>query len=326
MGDAVMSKLRVLLTCSLFALATAHGAAAFEGDNTPYPAGSPGSNIAELPPIPGIFMLEQTSVTGGGALYDNNGERTSIPPFKLHSVANIPRILISYGIHLPGNGLLYSQIVPPIVFLNTEIFGQKQLARGMANLTLTPLIGSWRPLPNLTTTVGFDFILPTGAYSASKPSIATGYTTYSPVLALRYDVKDGIDIGASNRLLINTQDNRTGYQSGNAFVSDFLVAWNIGGFKLGAVGGFLQQYSDDKVGGVSVQPGGNRQETLQVGPNVTYNDVVGHFPLNIQANYQIGVIARNAVKSNTFWFNLGIPLYVPQPPPSLPPPAGPAGA
>jgi len=285
---------------------------AFEGGVAPYPAGATAIGIAEMPPIPGIFLLDQTNISNAGALYDANGNKQTIPPFKMSAISNTPRILISYPVTLPGGGHLFSQIVPPIVFLNTEVFGQKAHTSGLANLTITPVMAAWSVTPALHIATGFDFILPTGSYSATKAGVATGYTTYSPVLALRYDNPHGLDIGVANRLLLNTKNGRTGYQSGNAYVADYIAGWNFGPLKLGAAGGFLDEYANDRANGATLAH--SEQETFSAGPSVTYSGLAfGKMPFIVNANYQVDVIAKNAAKANGFWFNIAVPLFAAPP-------------
>jgi hypothetical protein len=302
-------KTSVALLCCL----AAAPALAFENDSAPYPVGTTSIGIASLPPIPGVFLLDQTDVAGAGYLTDSHGNKKEIPPFKVHSVSTTPRILISWPVTLPGNGRLYTQIVPPIVFLNTEVFGQKFHTAGVANFTITPFLGQWSVTRNFKIASGFDFILPTGAYSASKPAIASGYTTYSPVLSLRYNNPRGLDIGVSNRLFFNATNTRTNYHSGDAYMADYIAGWNIGHVELGVTGGWLQEYQRDSQYGAAIS--GSRQEIFRIGPSITYSGrFLGKIPFIVNVNDQFDVISKNAPKENNFWVNIGFPLFAPPPP------------
>jgi hypothetical protein len=302
-------KTSVAVACVL----AAAPALAFENDNAPYPVGTTSIGIASLPPIPGIFLLDQTDVSGAGYLTDSHGNRKEIPPFKEHSVSTTPRILISWPVTLPGHGQLYTQFVPPIVFLNTEVFGQKSHTSGVANFTITPFLGQWLVAKNFRIASGFDFVLPTGAYSATKPAIATGYTTYSPVLSLRYNNPHGLDIGVSNRFLFNATNTRTNYHSGDGYLADYIAGWNFNHVELGITGGWLYEFQQDSQNGFTIA--GSRQEIFRIGPSFTYSGLFrGKIPFIINVNDQFDVISKNAPKENNLWVNIGFPLFAPPPP------------
>jgi len=313
------SKYGLYLLCSVAAIGFSSSAKALENGVSNYPPGSVGTNFAEFPPIPGIFVLNQTNYSSANALYDNNGNKNNAIPYKQNVYSDTIRLLVNYPGHLPEGLSLHSQLVFPIVSLHDEIFGEKTDTTGLSNITITPLIAEWNPRPHLFTTLGFDFILPNGPFSTTSPSVSTGYATYSPVLALRYDQPNGPDIGAAQRLLLNAENTNDNYKSGNAYEADFFAGWNFGPWKLGAVGGFLDQYSNDTNAAGTVQPNGNRTETLGIGPSVTYQGLLfGKIPINVNLNFQAGVYAQNTAKSNNVWLNIGFPLYAVPPTPRQP--------
>ncbi|TCG08106.1 hypothetical protein BZM27_14455 [Paraburkholderia steynii] len=288
------------------ALGSSH-ACALEGGVSPYPAGAVGTNIAEMPPIPGLFALEQLSYSYSNGLYGNDGEKL---PFRFHSSAfsATTRLLASYPFTLLG-AHLYSQLVLPVVSLHTNVAGQRGTQDGLSNVTLSPVIASWSLARNLTFTSGFDIAFETGSYSPSKPSVAVGYTSLQPVVSLRYNAPNGIDLGVANRVMFNRENGETGYRSGTAYVGEFEAGWNIGKWKLGVVGAYLNQFTDDRNNGALVA--GNRAKTLGIGPSIVYDG--GKF--NINLNYQQGIYAANTSKSNAVWLNVAIPLWAKPPGP-----------
>lgn len=120
-------------------LCAAPTAQAFENNTASYPVSTEAIGIASLPPVRGIFILDQTSAQDSGYLADKTGKRESNPPFKVGAVSNTPRVLIGWSVELPFHGRLFLQFVPPVVFLNTEIYGEKFHTSGVANLTVTPV-------------------------------------------------------------------------------------------------------------------------------------------------------------------------------------------
>ena len=168
---------------------------------------------------------------------------------------------------------------------------------------------------NLNLASGVDIALDSGPYNPQKFSVSTGHSSVIPVVSLRYDQPLGPDVAVSNRLLFNQRNDATKYKSGTVYTLDFQAGWNFTQkLKLGAVGGFFSQISDDNAP-FGVQ-NGNRSEYLAVGPSATYETEVFGRPININLNYQRGVYARNTTKSSTAWLNVAIPLYVPGRPPT----------
>ncbi|MGY3452590.1 SphA family protein [Bradyrhizobium sp. USDA 4353] len=304
------------------------GARAAENGTTNYPAGSPGIFIGTMPPIPGLFAISQTSYTSANGLYDGQGNKLPIN-FKLSSVSETMRFLASY----PGDFFgahVYSQLVVPYVHLDNTTPGGSFQANGLANITFSPVILRWALSPTQSVTAGLDIMPNTGTYSARQPlNVGTNYTTISPVIAYRYADPKGFELAISPRLLLNTTNadsvnafTQLGqqYRSGDALVVDFNVGYNIGAWKIGAVGGYTHQYQDDKVNGVKafnlagVQDG-NRLKSLNLGPSLSYDG--GSFQVNV--NYQHTFLVENGSRSDTVWANVAFPIWVPAPPPGTGP-------
>ncbi|RQV69650.1 hypothetical protein DF024_01700 [Burkholderia cenocepacia] len=280
-------------------------AGAFEGGISPYPAGAAGTSIGAMPSIPGLFLLQQFSYSYSNGLYDNNGNKLSVP-FRSSAPSSTTRLLAAYPLTVFGASL-YSQLVLPTVFLHTDVAGQSQRHNGLSNITVSPAILKWSVTPDLAIVTGLDIAFDNGSYNPNRPSVAVGYTSFQPVFTFRYNVPNGIDIGVTNRFLINRENGDTGYRSGAAYVADFTAGWNFGKWKVGAVGGYLNQFTDDKLNGATVT--GNRAGSLAIGPSIAYDG--GAF--NIAVNYQQGVYAANTSKSSAVWLNVSIPLWVKAP-------------
>ncbi|MBV8621309.1 MAG: transporter [Curvibacter sp.] len=288
--------------CTALAVGGSQNAHALEGGVSPFPVGSTGEFIAALPPIPGVFAVEQFNYSSSNGLYDNGGNKLPVP-FKLSAYSATTRVLASYGTQWLGANL-YSQLVVPAVSLHTEIAGDSETHRGLSNITLTPIMMRWGFSQYANLTGGLDISLPTGSYSPTRPSVAVGYTSWQPVVAYRYNDPSGLDVGLSNRFMFNQKNGDTGYRSGNAYAGEFTAGWHFGSWKVGVVGGYLNQFSDDSQNGASINA--NRARSFAIGPSVVYN--AG--PVNISVNYQQGVYAANMAKSNALWVNFALPLWV----------------
>jgi hypothetical protein len=286
--------------CAMLAAGLMNEARAFEGDVSPYPAGAVGTNIANLPPISGLFALEQFNYSFANALYGNDGNKLPIP-FHSSVFSETTRLLMAYPFQFAG-ATVYTQLVIPVVSLHTSVAGQSDTQSGLSNITLTPVLLQWKLSQNLAIASGIDVAFETGSYSPVKSSVAVGYTSVQPVIAARYNVPNGIDLGLSNRFLLNQKNGTTNYSSGDGYVGEFEAGWNFGPWKLGVVGAYLNQFSDDKADGVNV---GSRMRTFGIGPSVVYDAR----SWNVNLNYQQGVYAANTSKSNSVWLNIAIPLW-----------------
>lgn len=99
--------------CTACVLLGAQNAQALEGGTSPFPAGSTGEYIAAMPPITGLFAVQQTSYTSSDRLYDTHGDKLPVP-FKMTARSTTTRLLASWGQF--GDTHLYSQLVlPPCV-------------------------------------------------------------------------------------------------------------------------------------------------------------------------------------------------------------------
>lgn len=277
-------------------------AQAFESGISPFPTGSTSEYIAALPPIPGVFAVEQFNYSSSDGLYDNQGNKRPIP-FKSDAFSSTTRLLASYGVEFLG-AKVYSQLVLPVVSLHTDVAGQGETHNGLSNVTVTPLLLRWDVAANTNVTWGFDFALKSGAYDPARTSVAVGYNSYQPVLAIRHNDPDGLDLGISNRLLFNDKNSDTDYRSGSAYVADFIGGWNFGKWKIGVTGSYLNQFTDDSQNGSSIT--GNRARSFAIGPTVAYN--AGSFSINM--NYQQGLYAANTARSNAVWINFAMPLWL----------------
>lgn len=284
-----------------------------------YPAGSPGVMIGEFPPIPGLFLAAQTSFTTSDALYDGNGDEIEGSDFEMDVWVETFRFIASYPKQLWG-ARLYSQLVVPVVMIDNsltistrdysvEVFDDDDT--GLGNITVSPILLNWqKPESHQYFTAGMDVVFEAGGSYDKDNSVnaATGYNTIIPVAAYRYDDPEGLDIGIKANLMFNLENSNTDYDTGDMIAFDFMAGWNVGQWKFGLVGGYTDQYEPDQYRGNDVDDSDMR--SLLMGPSVTYS--AG--PLMININVQKGLIAENTSKNDSYWVNIAVPLYVPNPP------------
>ncbi|WP_070105878.1 SphA family protein [Burkholderia plantarii] len=295
-----MKLIAAIAGCGVLAMGSMNEARAFEGGVSPYAAGAVGTNIANMPPIPGLFALEQYNYSFANGLYGNDGRKLPTP-FHTSVFSATTRLLAAYPFHLLGANV-YTQLVIPVVSLHSTVYGQSSTQNGLSNITLTPVLLQWNLSPNLAVASGIDVAFATGSYSPVKSSVAVGYTSVQPLIAIRYNVPNGIDVALANRILLNRRNDTTDYRSGDGYVAEFNAGWNFGPWKLGVVGAYLNQLGDDKAGSANV---GNRMRTFGIGPSVVYD--ARSWSINL--NYQQGIYAANTAKSSNVWLNIAIPLW-----------------
>ena len=173
MLKSLSSKNRVLASAFVLGLVTSGSAMAAEHGSLNYPAGSPGTFIGKFPPVPGLFMVSQTSFTTADAMHDADGDEIKEEDFQLDVWVQTLRFLPSYPWKLAGANL-YSQIVVPIVMNidvslsvdtpvgSLEIFDDDDA--GLGNITVSPLILNWQQRESHRYfTLGVDFVLAQGA-------------------------------------------------------------------------------------------------------------------------------------------------------------------
>lgn len=299
--STVISRTAAAGCLALTLMGAAPNALALENGVSPFPAGSSSEYIAAMPPIKGIFAIQQTSFTSADQVHGNDGKKAPVP-FKMIARSTTTRVLGSWGSVAP-NVNLYSQLVFPLVSLDLSVAGRSGEDKGLSNITVSPLIARWGLTPYTNLTAGVDISLRSGSYNANRMvSVATGYTSWQPVVAYRYNKPNGFDAGISNRLMFNQRNSDTDYRSGSAYIGEFTTGWNVGKWKFGLVGAYTNQFSDDKRGGASI---GNRARSFVMGPSIAYNGT----PVRISANYQRNLYAVNSAKSHAIWFNVAIPLW-----------------
>lgn len=300
----------VFLVPSSFALAVAFAqpTLATEPGPLPYPPGGAGGFVAELPPIPGLFAVNQMTFSDSYSMVDDNGDKVPGSDLSSTAFANTVRILPSWGEY--GGFKLYSQLVIPYVTGDVNLkFGGVTVSdddgSGFGNLVFSPLIAtrSFGDQAQHTFVVGYDYQSKIGTYDESEAfNPAVGYSSHQPYLGYRYDKGQGFYFATAVRGVFTQRNSDTDYRSGDATVADFRAGWKTGKLGIGLVGGYYNQYEDDDgPGAVS-----GKTELLKIGPSVSYN----FGPVVLDVNYQMTAHARNAVKEDSLWVNVAIPISI----------------
>ncbi len=285
---------RSLFGMMMIALAVGEAGAA-ENGNTQYSPGSAQFFAAGIPPFPGLYFLSQTSYFHSDRL--NNGSGDKIPiDFKVSAIAETMRFLYVSNLDI-GGAKVWGQVVVPLVNLDMTLPIGNDTRFGLADVSGT--LGLVWHKDKHSFVAGVDVAAPTGLYDSSKfANIGVNHWSVQPTLGYHYTDPQGLEVASTLRFIFNTENNDTKYTSGNEMVIDYAVGWNFDKLKIGAVGYYLQQLTDDS--GPAAAADGHRGKGFAIGPSVTYAFNPG---LQFSGSWQHDVIAENRAQGDTFWFN-----------------------
>lgn len=284
-------------------------ASAAESGPINFPAGSSGIMIGQAPPFPGVFLELKTSYTGSDALYDNNADEINYLDWKLKAFTETFRIIPRYKNKILGADA-FSQVIIPLVHLDGSLsaYGHEvydETETGLGNITISPLVLDWNKGTNHFVT-GLDIATEIGSYDKNNNlNPATGYTSIIPVVAFRHNDPQGLDFGLKVAPLFNLENRHTDYKTGTILTVENVTGWNFGKLKVGVVGGYTQQLTDDEQDGSKIRD--NRMKKLNIGPSVSY--MFKSFVLEV--NFQKGLIAENTTKDDMVYVNISMPLTMP---------------
>jgi hypothetical protein len=294
-----MSKRHIFKCLALAALmsSSAVGAVkAAENGNTQYAPGSPQFYAGGIPPFPGLYFLSQTSYYTSDRTNDSNGNEVPIK-FKVNSLAETMRFLYISDLKIAG-GDVWGQLVVPLVRLDLTLPFGRDKTFTLADMTATVGV-AWHLDRANTFLVGLDVAMPTGPYSSSNlANVGLNHWSFQPTIGYHYLDPQGLEIGTTARLIFNTENESTDYRTGTEFVWDYAIGWNFDKWRVGAVGYYLQQLTDDK--GPRAAADGHRGKGFAIGPSITYTF---NPAMQISASWQHDIVAENRSQGDTIWLN-----------------------
>lgn len=302
----------------LFVLSTAFAARAVEGGSGHYAPGTYLDFSAMTPTRPGLYVVNYFLDYGNGTI---NASR-ELPRggiFAAGLTANVqaeaPGVLYAYPFSF-DNITFSSGIYPSWVWADAKVTAtfdrngnqisgaREQSVNGFGDLQLTPISAGWT---NGDFTVGgmFNVWAPTGNFDAGAlVSPGLGYWTFEPMLAFSWFSSElGTEFTVFPAVDFNTINNTTDYQSGDLFHVDATLAQHLplfGGFiGAGASVSYIKQFTGDSGSGARL--GSFEEESLSVGPTVSYILPIGKKTLIIDGSWLPQVQTQNTTKGNYFW-------------------------
>jgi hypothetical protein len=272
-------------------------AQAAENGNTQYGPGASQFFAGAFPPIPGFYVLSQSNYYHSDRLNDGNGDKLPVD-FEVSTIVETLRVLYVTPIEIAG-GNVVTQLVLPVVNIDMSLPYVSKSETGLADMVGT-LGVAWHPDRYNTINVGMDISAPTGRYDVTDPaSVGLNHWSFQPAMGYHYSDPQGLELGAVARLIFNTENTDTDYKTGTEFVLDYAAGWNIDRWRVGAVGYYLEQLTDDK--GPTAPSDGHRGKAFAIGPSLSYAFSPA---LQLSGSWQHDVIAENRAQGDTVWFNI----------------------
>ncbi len=121
------------------------------------------------------------------------------------------------------------------------------------------------------------------------------------------DPKSGLEVSVAPGITFNGENPDTHYTSGNEFhIEAALMKHFTKDFAIGVAGYYYKQITDDSGSGAVLGP--FRGEVAAIGPNLTYNFLVGKVPVLTSIRWLHEFNATNRLEGDAGFFTLTIPL------------------
>ncbi|WP_338136459.1 SphA family protein [Pseudomonas frederiksbergensis] len=279
---------------------------ATEGGGTVYPLGVNTVLAGRMPP-PGLTGFLYLSDYQANKTMDDSGNRKAgVHDFEINVQAISARLDYVYTDYTLLGAKLASRIALPMIKgdisfdVNTSAgrVHRSDNQQGIGDLTIVPIILGWSS-PLVQQMTGVEIYAPIGAYD-KEHLFNPGRNTwsYAPWYSFTaYPVED-IEISSKIAYVVNTENSATHYKSGQEFIADYNIGYNIDKqWQIGLNGYIYKQLTDDEQHGESVSPNGNRGQVLAVGPSVKYQSSGVGFVLKWQHETKV----ENRAAGDRLW-------------------------
>ncbi|MGB8013864.1 MAG: transporter [Terriglobales bacterium] len=275
---------------------------ATENGGSVYPAGVE-TVMTGMQPLAGQTVIyEYTCFYAANEFADARG-KSLFPEFKLRVFANAIKITHNWGFHFLG-GTVESQVGVPFLYEQLHVGAGKFTKFGLDNVNMIPFSVTYAK-GQLHWYYEADMFSPGGGYSPSSVlNVGQHNLAVAPVAGFTYLPKQGkAEIGSRFSYIFNGYDKDTHYHSGNEFLWEYNVDYEISKKVAGGFNGyFYRQTTSDTLQGAAFQ-GGFRGRDLALGPQL-------RFPLGKRGGFAVkyyrDTLTQNTTHGNAFWFQLSI--------------------
>lgn len=272
---------------------------ATEGGGGAYPNGSEDFMTGAVPP-PGDYVLTYGLYYKADKLMDGNGNKMPID-FDLDVAGAIFRYIHVTKVEVAG-GLWAQHLIVPVLNVDVTTPADSDSKFGLSDIIVDPFLISWHK-PPFHWVVGMDTFIPVGSYDKNDvANIGRDCWTFEPVAGVTYMDEHGIDLSLKVMYDFNTENNDTGYHSGEEFHCDAAAGLAFGDWKAGINGFVYKQTTPDSAPADAMQLGEGRQFGL--GPAVSYQLK----SVSIVAKYQREFATEARPEGDRFWLKLIVPF------------------
>ena len=260
--------------CAAFVLSLgAMPAFAIEGGVDTYGLGAEGTLAGGLPPS-GLYGIVYQNHYQADRFADDDGH-SAIPGFRVRADSVTPRLIWMTRTTIAGGELGYYALMP-LIHLRVSVPGMSESRTGNGDLLVAPLLAYHSGMFHWG--YAFELVLPVGDYDKSHlANLGRNYVTVRPIAGWSFHDPAGWDVSTKLSVSINARNGDTAYRSGSYLAGDYTVGYRVlPRVLLGLEGYFLDQFSDDKLQGASVDGNGNRTQVLGVGGGLQYQAPSGY--------------------------------------------------
>jgi hypothetical protein len=277
---------------------------AADGGASVYPAGVETIMPGMMPPPGQSILLVFNNFYQANAVMDGAG-RSAVPGFHLRVAAVAVRIIHNWGVNALG-GLLVSSIAVPILYEHVDGPFGKFDKTGIGNVGIGVLAVSYAKR-DWHWWYGIDGFTPGGEYNKNDIlNVGQHNFAAAPSGAFTYLPRRGtIELSSKLQYIVNFTNPATRYRSGHEFVWEYAAMHSLTKHaSIGLNGYYSQQTTSDLQYGIPV-PGGDRERVLAAGPQLKYRLRA----VELILKYQKESMVENRTKGNSFWCQIGIPLW-----------------
>ena len=279
-------------------------AKASDGGASVYPVGVETVMPGMMPPPGQTILLEFNNFYQANGLMDGNGH-SLVPGFHLRVSAAAVKVVHNWGVNALG-GMLVSSAALPVVDLHLDAPFGRFNKTGISNPDIGILAVSYAR-GDLHWWYGVDVYTP-GPQFNKNDVLNVGQHNFAtaPSGAFTYLPGHGKnEVSSKFQYIVNFTNPATQYRSGHEFVWEYAAMHNLTRkASVGLNGYYDQQITGDRQLGTLVS-GGDRARAVAAGPEIKYR--VGAVELILK--YQKEGLVENRTKGNSFWFQVGIPLW-----------------
>ncbi|WP_376099839.1 transporter [Roseomonas sp. CCTCC AB2023176] len=287
-----------------------------------YPIGVETLYPAAFPPVPGLFINFYTLQYSIDNVRDAEGRKV-FTRFDGDVTASAVRPFVVWDAEILGARPV-TFVTLPVLYRHVSaaidadtpagpltVFQGSQNRTGFGDVSVAALL-AWNRPGGLSYTAGFETFLPTGDYRAREDfniGVTNTYTFY-PQASVTWRPPGNHHASLKLMYGIPLRNGSTDYRSGQHLIAEAAAGVGVTDtVGLDLTGYALVQTTDDNAPGRSFA-NGNRTRLFGVGPQLRVN--VGPGALSVSYQREFG--ARNAPEGHRFFFRIGLPLYVPNPP------------